>query len=188
MSSLINLNTMLCSWFKNSYLLLRISLWIQDIYIYIYICTYIYLYLLYICTERSKECCAAKRTDNGVNTARLRLPSLGNLVCSVVHWLAFGNLTLRVSVSRWQLTTETSSLCLNCAKSVAYAEHVLFFRNSGILENAWQKMWMWSVSNKTVAHWVSSELSSYTYYACVATICCCKNWACSVLLLGEDSY
>ena len=146
------------------------------------------LYLLYICTERSKGCCAAKRSENGVNTARLRLLSLGNLVCKVVHWLAFGNLTLRVSVSSQQLTTETSSLCLNCAKSVAYAEHVLFFPNSGILANAWQKIWMWSVSNKTVEYRVSSELSSYMYYTCVATICCCKNWACSVCLLGEDSY
>lgn len=49
------------------------------------------------------------------------------------HWLAFGNVTLKVSVSSQQLTIETSSLCLNFAKSVAYAEHVLFFWNSGIL-------------------------------------------------------
>lgn len=127
---------------------------------YLYICTYIYLYLPDICTERSKGFCAPKTFESGDNPARLRLPSLGNLVCKGVHWLAFGNVTLTVSVSSQQLTTETSSLSLNCANSVAYAEHVLFFWNSGILANAWQKVWMWSVSNKTVAHRVSSELSS----------------------------
>lgn len=135
----------------------------------------------------SKGRCAEKRSDNGVNTARLRLLSLEKFVCKVSCWLASGNLTLRMSVPNQQLTNKNGSLCLNCANSVAYAEHVLSFWKSGTLVNARQRMPTWPVSDKNVGHQVSNELSSYTYFACVPTACCCRNWACPLFPLGEDS-
>lgn len=62
------------------------------------------------------------------------------------------------------LTAKSSSHGTNCMYNVVYAEHLLSFREPGILVHARQRVSMWPGSNKNSGYSGSGELSQWPHF------------------------